>query len=218
MASAGTWSFPAAARPSRTTSSSPPTSRWCRRSRMRDPRDQRQPPGGLAQHRPAAGGCRRRARRHRPHALRRAQGDPAVRRRRRRPGRPARGGAAVQGRARRGGRRADRDARVQLVDSGRAQERARLGVAAAGRVARAEQAGRGALVEHGHVRRRLGRGRDPQGARRARRPHARGHGRRREGARAARERRRRDAARRAAHRRRRTRGRRRARETTRAAA
>ena len=48
-----------------------------------------------------------------------------------------------------------------------------------GRVARPEQAGRRALVEHGHVRRRLGGGRDPQGARRARRPHARGHGRRR---------------------------------------
>ena len=127
-------------------------------------------------------------------AVRRAQGDPAVRRRRRHPGRPARAGAAVQGGARRGGRGADRDARVQLVDSGRAQERARLGLPPAGRVASPEQARRRALVEHGDVRRRLGGGGDPQGARRPRCPDARGHRRRAEGRPAARERRRRDAA------------------------
>ena len=54
------------------------------------------------------------------------------------------------------------------------------------RVAGPEQAGRRALVEHRHVRRRLGGGGDSQGDRRSRRPHDRGHRRGAEGRRAAR--------------------------------
>ena len=48
----------------------------------------------------------------------------------------------AQGRDRRGRRRGVRGARVQLLDPRRAQERARLGLAAAGVVAVARQAGR----------------------------------------------------------------------------
>ena len=207
--SPGTWSSRAAARPSATTSSSPPTSRWCRRSPMKILAISGSLRAGLAQHRPAAGGCRRRARRRRH----RRSTTGSRRSRRTTPTTTSRATQPAPVRrfkdgARGGGRGADRDARVQLVDPGRAQERARLGFSAARRVAGAEQAGRRALVEHGDVRRRLGRGRDPQGARSPRRPHARGHDRRGEGRPAARERRRRDAARRAPHRRRRARRRR----------
>ncbi len=59
------------------------------------------------------------------------------------PGNQPGGRPALQGGARRGRRRADLDPRVQLVDSRRAQERARLGVPAARRVAGPQQAGRG---------------------------------------------------------------------------
>ena len=49
------------------------------------------------------------------------------------------------------------------------------------RVAGPQQAGCGDVLEHGHVRRRLGCGGDPQGPRRTRSPDDRGHGRRGEG-------------------------------------
>ena len=88
------------------------------------------------------GAAASRAGRRRRRAVPRAEGDPAVRRRRRHPGQPPGRRRSLQGGSRRRRRRPDLDPRVQLLDPGRAQERARLGVAPARRVARAEQAGR----------------------------------------------------------------------------
>ena len=83
---------------------------------------------------------------------------------RRRRARPSRGGGAPR-RGRRGGRRPDRDAGVQLVDPGRAQERARLGLAPDRDERVPLEAGRRDRIERGHVRRGLGPGGAPQGAR-----------------------------------------------------
>ena len=78
--------------------------------------------------------------------------------------RPGHGRGAARARAR-GRRRVRRHPRVQLVDSGRAQERARLGVAPDRHERVPQQAGRGDRLERRCVRRRLGCGRAPQGAR-----------------------------------------------------
>ena len=86
------------------------------------------------------------------------------------------GPAPVRDAARRdrgGRRRPDRHPRVQRVAPGRAQERARLGLAAARHQPAARQARRGGGRLDRHVRRRLGAGRGPQGARDDRRPRAR---------------------------------------------
>ena len=69
-------------------------------------------------------------------------------------------------RGRRGRRGAVRHAGVQPLDPRRAEERARLALAPAGREPAARQAGRGDRRQHGAVRRRLGPGRAAQGARR----------------------------------------------------
>ena len=66
-------------------------------------------------------------------------------------------------RRRRGRRGPDRHARVQRLDPGRAQERARLGLPAGGDEPAAEQA-RGRRI-HGRLRGRLGAGRAAQGLR-----------------------------------------------------
>ena len=60
-------------------------------------------------------------------------------------------------------RRADRDARVQRLDPGCAQERAGLGVATVPRQLPSRQAGRRRRRQHWDVRRRLGSGRASQG-------------------------------------------------------
>ncbi len=60
---------------------------------------------------------------------------------------------------------ADRDPRVQLLDSRRAQERARLGFEASCRNPAGRQAGGRDRRQHEPVRRGLGAGRDAQGAR-----------------------------------------------------
>ena len=76
--------------------------------------------------------------------------------------------------ARRSRRGADRDAGVQPLDSGRAQERARLGLASLSRQPSPRQAGRGHRREHRALRGSLGAGRAAEGAEgdRRRRPRA----------------------------------------------
>ena len=82
---------------------------------------------------------------------------------------PRRGAGAVR-RDRRRRRRPRRHPRVQPLDPGSAQERARLALPAAGRIAPAQQARRGRRRLHRPVRRGLGPGRGAQGPRRDRRP------------------------------------------------
>ena len=111
------------------------------------------------------------ARRRRARALGRPEGRAAVRRgRRRRAG--AGGGRGAARRDRRRRRDPVRDAGVQPLGARAAQERARLGLAPACDEPAPEQAGRRRRREHGRVRRGLGAGRAPQGARRDRRARA----------------------------------------------
>ena len=102
----------------------------------------------------------------------RARDATRLRRGRRRPVRRAgRRPAAAHARGSRRGR--DRDAGVQRLDPGCAQERARLGLAALPGQLPARQAGRRDRRQHRHVRRRLGPGRAAQGAEHDRRGRAR---------------------------------------------
>ena len=102
----------------------------------------------------------------------------------------ARAGARAARRAGGRRRRADRHARVQRVAPGRAQERARLGVAAARHEPAARQARRRGRRLDRHVRRRLGAGGGPQGPVDDRRPRGRRRAARAGGRRAVRRRRR----------------------------
>ncbi len=86
---------------------------------------------------------------------------------------PRRPPSAAPRRRRRRRRAAVRHPRVQLLDPGPAEERARLGLAPAGHERAAQQAGRGDRREHRGVRRGLGAGGAAQGARRGRRPRPR---------------------------------------------
>ena len=100
----------------------------------------------------------------RDRALRRPEVDPALRRGRRCRARPGAGRRPAPG-GRRGRRDPDRHPRIQLLDPGGAKERDRLGLAPARRDPASEQARRGDRRLDRPVRRRLGAGRDAQGAR-----------------------------------------------------
>ena len=88
-------------------------------------------------------------------------------------GRIARAGRRLPRGAGAGGRGARRDARVQRVGPGRAQERARLGEPPVPRQRAAGQAGRRGRRQHRPFRRRVGTGRGAQDPRRDGRPRAR---------------------------------------------
>ena len=80
---------------------------------------------------------------------------------------------APEGRDRGGGRDPHRDTRVQRLDPGRVEERARLGLAPDRRVADPQEAGGGDRCEHERVRRGMGAARAEEGARRDGSPGAR---------------------------------------------
>ena len=93
------------------------------------PRPLRKPPKRVPQHGPPPGGGAVAAVRGRAGGLRRPPGPAGLRRRPRHARDRARGGRAAARRDRAGRRRPHLDPRVQRVDPGRAEERARLGVA-----------------------------------------------------------------------------------------